>query len=350
MDKVEHLYIHIPFCNHICWYCDFKRQVCKNEQVKKQYIDKLICQLHSEFQEHKFKSIYIGGGTPNSLGDIIYPLLKELSSHLQDKYEFTIECNPEFVTNDQLVNFKTFKVNRISLGVQSTNDKILKQMGRNHKTNDVIQTIKLLRKNNFNNFSIDLIYGFNEQTLDDIQHDINFINQYKIPHVSWYCLEIKEGSIFNKMNYKLDEYKTEDMLELIVNKLKSLNYERYEVSSWAINKDYESIHNLAYWNTKDWISMGYGAFGLENMDYYENKGSIDNFHKVSHKLTLEEYYQQIWIMGLRTKYGLDLTNPIHKQAYEYYQNKLDKKMLVISNNRVKAKNLNTIDSILINII
>lgn len=349
MNKIKHLYIHIPFCKTICWYCDFKRSVC-NQQVQKEYIQKIVDEIQSKYRNCFFETIYIGGGTPNCLDLLIEPLLIELSTHVSNDCEYTIECNPEFLDDKQIKLFKKYKVNRISLGVQSTNDEILKQIGRKHKTQDVINAIDLLRKNQLNNFSIDLIYGFNEQTIEDLKNDFNFIKKYKIPHVSFYCLEVKNNSAFGKMNYKMDELKAESMLKYIIDNFNSLKYRRYEVSNWAISKQNESKHNLAYWNTNDWIGLGYGAFGLENMNYYENVGSHLKWTRKNHKLSEREYYQQIWIMGLRTIYGLNLKNPIHKNAYIFFKDQVTKKNLKISTTSIKAKNLNTIDNTLIEII
>ncbi len=349
MNKVEHLYIHIPFCNHICWYCDFKRSI-ENNNIKKQYVNLLISKLQNEYKDNKFKTVYIGGGTPNSLKEDLYPLLEELSKHLQKDCEYTIECNPESVNSNQVKVFLKYGVNRISLGVQSTNDEVLKKIGRRHTISDVVNSIDCFRKNNLENFSIDLIYGFNEQSIQDIKSDLDFVSKYKIPHVSFYSLEVKNNSVFGKCNYKLNEERVEEMLKVIEESFEALNYERYEISNWAKEPKFESKHNLAYWNSRDWIGLGYGAFGFENKVYYEICGSNLKWQKKEHHLSNEEYYQQIWIMGLRTKYGLDLNDTNHKLAFEYYSNKVNKKELNIKKDKVTIKNMNTLDNVLIQII
>lgn len=348
MNQVNHLYIHIPFCNHICWYCDFKRSL-SDDKTKSQYVDLLIKELNDKYKNYKFKTIYIGGGTPNCLNGNLYRLLNELSNHLQDDYEFTIECNPEFITDKQVKAFVDYKVNRISLGVQSTNDNILKQIGRKHTIKDVENAINII-KNNIINFSIDLIYGFNEQTIEDIERDFEFIKKYKIPHISFYSLEIKDNSIYGRMNYRINETDIEDKLKFIEAKFLELGYIRYEVSNWCRDLSFTSKHNLAYWNSADWIGMGYGAFGFQNLDYYNVSGSSLNWTVEHHRLTEEELYQQVFIMGLRTIYGLDLNNKLHNNAYQYYKNKLNKKEILIKNNHIVAKNLNTIDNMLIDLI
>ncbi len=349
MNQVNHLYIHIPFCEHICWYCDFKRSL-SDDKTKTQYVDLLIKELNDKYKNHKFKTIYIGGGTPNCLKNNLYRLLDELSNHLQDDYEFSVECNPEFLTDEQVKIFLNYKVNRISLGVQSTSDNILKQIGRSHTVKDVENAVNIIKNNSVNNFSIDLIYGFNEQSIEDIQRDFEFIDKYKIPHVSYYSLEIKDNSIYGKLSYHINEINVEEKLKFIETKFLQLGYIRYEVSNWCKDLSFTSKHNLAYWNSVDWVGMGYGAFGFQDFDYYNISGNNLNWIVNHHKLTNQELYQQIFIMGLRTIYGLDLNNELHNRAYKYYKNKLNKKMISIKNNHLVAKNLNTIDDILIELI
>jgi oxygen-independent coproporphyrinogen-3 oxidase len=182
--KVKHLYVHIPFCNSICTYCDFVRYV-RNDQTKEEYVNKIIEQIKHQYKNHKFSTIYIGGGTPNCLNDdLLNKLLCTLSHYLLNKYEFTIECNPELITDTQIRTLKQNKVNRVSIGVQSINDSLLRKIHRKHTLIDVKKAIDKLRKFKINNISIDLIYGFNEQTLSNIKDTCTFIKKHKIPHVS----------------------------------------------------------------------------------------------------------------------------------------------------------------------
>ena len=146
--KVEHLYIHIPFCKHICSYCDFVRTVPKCTCEVNDYLNYLVDLINQETKTLKFKTIYIGGGTPNSLNNTqLTFLLSVLSRNLAKNVEFTIECNPEFINQSQIDIFKKYKVNRISLGVQSRNLKILKDFNRKHNNKQVEDAIKLLQKN-----------------------------------------------------------------------------------------------------------------------------------------------------------------------------------------------------------
>ncbi|GHU30456.1 hypothetical protein FACS1894166_00130 [Bacilli bacterium] len=182
--KVAHLYIHIPFCKNICTYCDFVRFVSNQSEID-QYVDDLINQFQKQYTHHVFKTIYIGGGTPNYLSArTLNRLLSTLAPHLSKDYEFTIECNPELLSLEQAKIFKANKVNRASIGVQTVNNTILRKFHRQHALKDVQNAIANLRKVGIINVSCDFIYGFNELTDKDINDAIKFIKTYRIPHVS----------------------------------------------------------------------------------------------------------------------------------------------------------------------
>ena len=229
--KVKSLYIHIPFCKSICTYCDFVRHIPKSQSQEDQYID-LICSQINREAKNKFKTIYIGGGTPNSLSlNNLKRLLKICKKNKSFNCEFTIEANPEFISLKQVKLFKQYGVNRISLGVQSTNETINKNFNRNHSLNDVYNAIRLLNEFNINNISLDFIYGYELMSLKDIQNDIDFVVNNKIPHVSFYSLEVKNNSILAKQNYHENELMIEEQLAFIIKKMLNNNFIRYEVSS-----------------------------------------------------------------------------------------------------------------------
>jgi oxygen-independent coproporphyrinogen-3 oxidase len=230
INRPKHLYIHIPFCKNICHYCDFVRFVT-NKKTQQKYIKKIILELN-ELPKNYFKTIYIGGGTPNCLDNILLSLLlKTCKKLLEKKYEFTIECNPEFVDQKQVNIFNTYNINRISIGAQTTNNLILKKYNRKHSFDDVVNAIKILRLNNIDNINLDFIYGFNELKKTDIVNVIKFVKKNKIPHVSFYALELKENSFISKNKIFLSDEKIDDELKLIVSLFKKNNYHRYEVSS-----------------------------------------------------------------------------------------------------------------------
>lgn len=340
------LYIHIPFCKKFCAYCDFVKCIYNKETADK-YIDLVLKKL----KPHKYETIYIGGGTPNSLSDEqLERLLKPLSKCLAKKYEFTIECNPEFITDSQAKVFAKYKINRVSIGVQTLDFNLLKTMNRvNHKFM-VEQAIGILQHNKITNISCDLIYGFKNQTNNSIKNDIDFLVANKVKHISCYSLEIKENTIWGKQNYQIDELEIEEHLKFIIDYMQQLKFVRYEVSNWAINNKYQSKHNVAVWKTNDWAAIGYGAHGMENKTLYHYSGSTINWKLIKQPLSDYDLYFQVLMMGLRLKEGLNLQNPLHKKAYDYFKKRIDQDWLIKKNKkRIWCTNINLLDNFLIKV-
>ncbi|MDE7221854.1 MAG: radical SAM family heme chaperone HemW, partial [Ureaplasma sp.] len=303
----KHLYIHIPFCASICKFCDFQRIKTNDDKLIENYVSEIIREIKLTSFKKQYKTIYLGGGTPNFLSNnCLNKLLSFLREYLDDKYEFTIECNPDLITLEQVLIFKKNKLNRISLGVQSTNNEILKQMNRTHTIEDVVHAIKLLKENGIKNISCDFIYNLPNETMNDLLNIKKFIKNYQIKHVSIYSLEIKQNAILNKEKYKISNEIEEDKLSLIKEMMFDLGYKRYEVSNWSIENNY-SYHNLAYWKTDEWKAIGFGSHGFENETIYQIGGSIKKFYvNQLEKLTLKDYYFQILMMGLRLESGINL--------------------------------------------
>lgn len=347
INKLEHLYIHIPFCKNICAYCDFVRQLKNDDKVVDAYIECVTKEVNSI--KNKLSTIYIGGGTPNCLSNSqLNLLLKHAHVRLNNKYEFTIELNPELVTMQQAMILKANGVNRVSIGVQTTNNAILHKFNRQHSLKHVIKAIANLNKVGITNINLDFMYGFNELKSKDINKAIQFIKTHNIKHVSWYALELKENSVLSKTNYKLNDEKIEDHLKLIIKRMHDIKFKRYEVSSWAKSSNYESIHNKAYWLTKDWRAIGFGGWGLEKRVYYSNIGSVNDWHKHKQKYSAHEYYLHILLMGLRLTKGLNLNNKTYWKAYLHFKDKL--KFVHIKNNHLIADNINLLNECLVNIV
>lgn len=273
------IYIHIPFCKDICYYCDF----CK---VKYDYLlaSKYLTYLKKEFiqldiKKDDIETIYIGGGTPsilddNLLSDLFYFINAKQYPNLK---EFTIEINPNDLNDKNLSLFIKSGVNRISIGVQSFNNDILKSINRTHNKNNIINCLQLLDKYNFTNINIDLILGFNNQSIDTIISDLEIIKHYDIKHISCYSLIIEDGTYFSNINYS----KNEDVdIEVFVRNylVEQLGYIHYEVSNYA-KKGFESKHNLLYWNNQKYYGIGLGAVSyIDNYRCYNTK-SITNYNK-----------------------------------------------------------------------
>lgn len=348
----KHLYIHIPFCNQICAFCDFKRIKTNEYEIMFDYVNKIIRQVQLTSQLGQYKTIYLGGGTPNHLpNDLLTKLLKTLQVYLVPKdYEFTIECNPDLVTTTQAQIMADNGINRVSLGVQSTNNNILKAMHRTHTITDVEQAIKNLLAVKITNISCDFIYNLPNSTLQDLANDIEFVNNHKLKHVSFYALEVKDNAMLNHEHYKINEEDQDDKLIFLETKLQQYHYHRYEVSNWVSDLKYMSQHNLAYWQTKDWKALGYGGCGFEHHQAYEIGGSIKDFNvtKVDN-LSQEDYYFQIIMMGLRLIDGIDLNDPINLAAYNFFKDKLTN-VEVTKNHHLKANNVDLLNDVLIKLI
>lgn len=348
---VKSLYIHIPFCQRICPYCAFARQLYCQKKVDK-YITLIKGMIDKKYKNNKFQTIYIGGGTPNCLTiNQLIKLLSCLTPKLLPKYEFTIECNPEFVTEQQVRIFKKYKINRVSLGIQTLNKKILKSIKRLPNKKNIQKAIDLFRKFKINNVSCDLIYGFKQQSIPMIKKDLDFLFKNKINHISYYCLEIKPKSVFSQRNYKLDENKIEKQLKFIIKYLKQNKFNRYEVSNWCKRNKNQSHHNVLVWKTNEWVGIGWAAHGFEKNYYYHYEGDILKWKLVKKKLSKKELYQQVLIMGLRLKEGLNLNNKLVSESYNFFKKELDSSPLFVKNKKaIKCSNINLLNCLLEKII
>ncbi len=351
------LYIHIPFCNKICTYCDFTRYLKPKNSVSifDNYLNDLFKELDSYLNKYEFslKSIYIGGGTPNILNNVqLEKLLKKLT--IFSPIEFTIELNPELVNKKQLTLLKKYNVNRLSVGVQTSNSKILKVLKREHTNIDVINTMKWARELNFNNISIDLIYNLPFQKLSDIENDFKLIEQIKPDHISWYSLILKENSILTKKGYQLNNFTDYEYDILINKKLKTMAYDRYEISNYSKGNK-KSLHNMGYWHSDNWLALGSGASSFIGNELRNNNKKI-NYLKHAYEATFlskKDYYFQILMMGLRLIDGIEIINK-NKLAFNFYKEKINKlisdKKLIYKNNILKANDINHLNTILVDIL
>ena len=270
-------YIHIPFCEHLCTYCDFCKRFTNKEIINK-YLQSLRKEVEDNYQMEKLKTIYIGGGTPSSLG---YDDLKKLMNIVsllkrEDDYEFTFECNPENITEDKLKLLKEYGVNRISMGVESTNNRLLKYLGREHDFKLVKDKIKLIKKY-FSNINVDLIYALPNETIYDLKKDLDNIIFLDINHISTYSLEIHNHTILGiKKEKPILEDIDSDMYCFICDYLKNNGFKHYEISNFCKDDTY-SRHNLVYWENKEYYGFGLGASGYVNNIRYDNTRSMYNY-------------------------------------------------------------------------
>ena len=308
---IKSAYIHIPFCDSICSYCDFCK-VYKTDKWVKNYLNELEKEINRSYKGELLDTIYIGGGSPSCLDlnelRMLLSIIKKLN--LSNDVEFTFECNIENITKEKLEILYANGVNRLSIGVQTFNNKLLKYLNRNHDKNMVFNKIDLIKKIGFKNINIDLIYAIPKENLDDVNDDIETFLKLGIPHISTYSLIIEPNT---KLYIQNENYIDEDldykMYNLIRKKLSSNGYNHYEISNFCI-PGYESKHNLTYWNNQEYYGFGMGASGYIKNIRYDNTRSINKYLNSdylykSHKLDMNETIENEFILGLRKLEGIN---------------------------------------------
>ena len=319
MHKKISIYIHIPFCKSKCNYCTFNSYPLKifSKELISHYFKFLknqILQYKDLLQERKIISIYFGGGTPSVVEDrYIHEILNTICKNynILEECEITIEINPETVNHEKLKNFKEYGINRISIGIQSFNDNLLKFLGRIHSSKQAIKSIETAKRI-FKNVSIDLMYGIPYQNIKILEDDLKKAVSFDVEHISCYCLSIEENSILAKKGIKeISDNTFNKMYDYLVNFLNKNNYIQYEISNFS-KKGYESKHNLNYWNYGEYIGFGAGAFSFFNNKRWKNKSfpedfiknpDIPEFQENIDKKTMEFEYI---FLNLRKTDGIDL--------------------------------------------
>ncbi|HHV3530889.1 TPA: radical SAM family heme chaperone HemW [Streptococcus agalactiae] len=320
LKKPTSAYVHIPFCTQICYYCDFSKVFIKNQPVEA-YLQALIREFRS-YDITELRTLYIGGGTPTSISAVqLDYLLTELSRdlNLNTLEEFTIEANPGDLTVDKIEVLQKSAVNRVSLGVQTFNDKHLKRIGRSHNEVQIYSTIDALKTAGFQNISIDLIYALPGQTMDDVRSNVAKALSLNIPHLSLYSLILEHHTVFmNKMRRGKLHLPTEDleaeMFEYIISEMERNGFEHYEISNFT-KPGFESRHNLMYWDNVEYYGVGAGASGYLDGIRYRNRGPIQHYLKgvsegnarlSEEVLSKNEMMEEELFLGLRKKKGVSI--------------------------------------------
>ena len=316
--KPTSAYVHIPFCTQICYYCDFSKVFIKNQPVDS-YLEHLLQEFHS-YDIQKLRTLYIGGGTPTALSApqlelLLDGLTKNLDLLVLE--ELTIEANPGDLDADKIAILKNSAVNRVSLGVQTFDNKMLKKIGRSHLEKDIYENIDRLKLAGFDNISIDLIYALPGQTMDQVKDNVAKAIALDIPHMSLYSLILENHTVFmNRMRRgKLPLPKEEleaDMFDYIIAELERAGFEHYEISNFS-KQGFESRHNLMYWDNAEYYGIGAGASGYVNGVRYKNHGPIRHYLKAVEEgnarineehLSLREQMEEEMFLGLRKKSGV----------------------------------------------
>lgn len=316
------IYIHIPFCKSKCLYCNFFSVTNMNNVEK--YFDTLILEINqrrNELLPERVKTIYIGGGTPSCV-DIKYieKICSELARHIDfnEIEEFTIECNPDDVNENYVPEIKRLGINRVSFGVQTFNDDVLKVMNRRHSSSQICKAVELSKNAGIENISVDLIYGFPSIEWNNWKNDVEEFLKLDVDHLSSYCLQYEKGSRIwknlesGKITPKSDEVCNEEY-DYLTARMRESGYEHYEISNFARNGKY-SQHNSAYWFGIKYFGYGAAAHSYDGESRYWNSSSLagyfaqfkkQKFESEAEKLSDKDKFNEFIMLGLRTMWGVD---------------------------------------------
>lgn len=317
-------YIHIPFCEHICYYCDFNKVFIEGQPVA-DYVAMLVREFEMVMKEHPGETIdtvYVGGGTPTTLTPVLLQqLIDGIHRYLPVKpgAEFTFEANPnDLQDTDKLQVLHDNGVNRLSIGVQSFDDAILKRIGRIHRSADVYTAIANARKVGFDNLSIDLIFRLPDQSRENFLSSLHQAIELDLPHYSTYSLILERKTIFYNLmrrgKLRLPTQDVEaDMYQDAIDLMAANGREQYEISNFA-KPGYQCEHNLLYWQNDHYFGFGAGAYGYIGKDRYHNFGPIQQYlaplqaNKLPviehHLVPMEEQIEEEMFLGLRTMAGV----------------------------------------------
>ena len=289
------LYIHIPFCKSKCLYCDFLSFGGYGYDRQKQYVSALCKEIEaygSIAREYVIKTVFIGGGTPSYIDATLIEQIMETIDKvfvIDKRAEITIEGNPDSLTREKLEEYRRLGINRLSIGLQSTNDDILKILGRVHNYDQFIAAYNSARQAGFNNINVDLMSGLPKEKVESYIHTLAKVVKMQPEHISAYSLIIEEGTPFSEDEELLKELPSEEVDRLLYARTKTLlqnsGYSRYEISNYA-RPGFECRHNIVYWSGGEYLGVGLGASSYLNVRFADNRYQKVRFHGIEN---LEEY-------------------------------------------------------------
>ena len=323
------IYVHIPFCKQKCYYCDFISYANKEEKTK-EYVKCIQKEIEIESKkyskdEYEITTIYLGGGTPSYISVLyienIINVIK-LNYNVKDNAEITIEINPGTVNEEKILIYEKIGINRVSIGLQSTNDKLLKQIGRIHTYEEFLNCYKLVSKSKIDNINVDLMLALPNQTIEDLEESLQKVIKLKPNHISLYSLILEEGTKLEKMvSENIVKLPEEDMEREMYWKTKRIleknGYNHYEISNFA-KEGYKSKHNMNCWSQKEYLGFGVAAHSYVNRKRYCNinnieeyvsnikKGKIENNRTVCEIQNTIDEQKEFMMLGLRKIDGIDI--------------------------------------------
>ena len=323
------IYVHIPFCKQKCYYCDFISYANKEEKTK-EYVKCIQKEIEIESKkyskdEYEITTIYLGGGTPSYISALyienIINVIK-LNYNVKDNAEITIEINPGTVNEEKILIYEKIGINRVSIGLQTTNDKLLKQIGRIHTYEEFLNCYKLVSKSKIDNINVDLMLALPNQTIEDLEESLQKVIKLKPNHISLYSLILEEGTKLEKMvSENIVKLPEEDMEREMYWKTKRIleknGYNHYEISNFA-KEGYKSKHNMNCWSQKEYLGFGVAAHSYVNRKRYCNinnieeyvsnikKGKIENNRTVCEIQNKIDEQKEFMMLGLRKIDGIDI--------------------------------------------
>ena len=356
------IYVHIPFCKRKCDYCDFISYSNKDSKIQ-EYIEAVKKEIELQKIKSEITTIYVGGGTPSYIeSKYIKEIIEEIKNkNVSNDAEITIEINPGTVTLEKLRDYKECGINRLSIGLQTTQNNLLKQIGRIHDFEQFVETYKMARKEGFKNINIDLMLGLPNQRIKDLKESLEKVIELQPEHISVYSLIIEEGTpICNKIEKGDLELPEEDlernMYWYVKNTLELNGYKHYEISNFARN-GYESKHNLNCWNQKEYIGIGLAAHSYRDITRYSNTEQMGEYirnvknqnlerNRIIHEIQKEDdTKKEYMILGLRQIDGIKISefkekfgdNPIY-----LFRNELkklsDENLINVDEDNIKLTN------------
>ena len=359
------IYIHIPFCKKKCFYCDFT-SFAGCDDLQERYVKCLKKELEQKLEDIKddynITTIYIGGGTPSYIDSKFIREILNLCIDKENKnVEITIEVNPGTVNKQKLIDYKEARVNRLSIGLQSTNNTLLKEIGRIHSFEQFMDTYKLAREVGFKNINVDLMLGLPNQTIKDLKNSLKEITKLEPEHISVYSLILEENTklydLVNKGILELpDELLERQMYWYVKNTLELNGYNHYEISNFA-KKGYESKHNTNCWKQKEYIGIGLAASSYLNKIRYSNIKDLNQYisnieakdfekNKIVEEIqTIESMEKEYMMLGLRMINGVkigDFKKVFNDNPIYIFRAELDKltklELIKIDGDKIKLTN------------
>ena len=356
------IYVHIPFCKRKCDYCDFISYSNKDSKIQ-EYIEAVKKEIELQKIKSEITTIYVGGGTPSYIeGKYIKEIIEEIKKkNVSNDAEITIEINPGTVTLEKLRDYKESGINRLSIGLQTTQNELLKQIGRIHDFEQFIETYKMARKEGFKNINVDLMLGLPNQRIKDLKDSLEKVIELQPEHISVYSLIVEEGTpICNKIekgDLELPEEELErNMYWYVKNTLELNGYKHYEISNFA-RKGYESKHNLNCWEQKEYVGIGLAAHSYRDITRYSNTEQMGEYirnvknqnlerNRIIHEIQKEDdTKKEYMILGLRQIDGIKISkfkekfgdNPIY-----LFRNELkklsDENLINVDEDNIKLTN------------